>query len=386
MKTLSKLFFFCLLIGDVSGQNVEKESLANLIKTAEERHSDAILIYQDNKLITENYFRKTKSNTKIEAMSATKSIVGLAVACMLSDGILESLDTPVCKYYPEWKQGQKKLITVRHLVNMTSGLQNVANTQVEIYPSKNFVQLGLCAELSSKPGEKFEYNNKALNLMAGVFMQVTGQRMDKYIGERLFKKLEITDFSWTLDPSGNPHVMSGCQIKPSDFIKLGLLVANKGLYLGQQVITEKSIFEVLEPSKQNKTYGVLWWLDYERTISTVDEEKITEFKNANLNPEFIGKAILMKGIYYSDEEYLKKRELVFGTTAQEYITKNLNGLSFRKRDFAGDVTYRAEGFLGNYIIINPKTKMVAIRMISERSHQIKGKDDFIEFKDLVNKL
>jgi CubicO group peptidase (beta-lactamase class C family) len=113
---------------------------------------------------------------------------------------------------------------------MTSGLQNELNATIEIYPSKNFVQLGLCAELTNKPGEKFEYNNKSLNLMAGVFKKITGKRIDKYIGERLFKPLGIIDFTWGLDDAGNPHVISGCQIKPKDFAKLGLLLLNKGKY------------------------------------------------------------------------------------------------------------------------------------------------------------
>jgi CubicO group peptidase (beta-lactamase class C family) len=45
-------------------------------------------------------------------MSSTKSIVGLAVVCMLDDKLLDSLDAPVYKFYPEWNQGQRKLITI----------------------------------------------------------------------------------------------------------------------------------------------------------------------------------------------------------------------------------------------------------------------------------
>ncbi len=101
-------------------------------------------------------------------MSCTKSIVGLSVACMLNDRLIDSLDVPVAQYYPEWRQGQKQLITLRHLVNMTTGIQNNPNASIEIHPSPDFVQLALTAELSSKPGEVWSYNNKSLNLMAGI--------------------------------------------------------------------------------------------------------------------------------------------------------------------------------------------------------------------------
>ncbi len=99
-------------------------------------------------------------------MSCTNCILGLAVGCMLTDKLIDILDIPVFNYFPEWKQGQKRFITIRHLVNMTSGLQNNTNGFIEIYPSPDFVQLALCAELSNKPGEVWAYNNKSLNLMA----------------------------------------------------------------------------------------------------------------------------------------------------------------------------------------------------------------------------
>lgn len=120
--------------------------------------------------------------------------------------------------------------------DLTSGVQNYPHTGIEIYPSPDFVKLALAAELSERPGEVYRYNNKSLNLVAGIFQHVTGKRMDSYIGERLFKPLGILDYRWSLDPSGNPHMMSGCQIKPHDFVKLGMLVANEGKFDGSQII------------------------------------------------------------------------------------------------------------------------------------------------------
>ncbi|MDP9955034.1 CubicO group peptidase (beta-lactamase class C family) [Epilithonimonas hungarica] len=373
------------ILNIVYGQKIDEAKLQGLLKKAEDTHSEAVIIYQDNQLVAEKYFGIGNPDVKIEAMSCTKSIVGLSVACLLTDGLIKSLDTPIADFYPEWKQGQKQLITIRHLVNMTSGMQNNPNASVEIYPSDNFVQLALAAELSKKPGEAFEYNNKSLNLMAGVIMKITGKRMDEYIGQRLFKPLEITDYSWTLDNAGNPHVMSGCQIKPKDLIKLGLLLLNDGYYNNNQVIAKEHIAEVVAPSAQYKGYGMLWWLDYENTISTVDNEIINDLKKANIAKEFIRKVIRMKGIYRSNEDFSAKLQTVFGHNPYEYISHHLkHGLRLRKRDFSGSVIYRADGYLGNYIIVNPKHNIVAIRMISHQS--FKGdKDSFSDFaRDLVN--
>ena len=44
-------------------------------------------------------------------------IVSLAVRTLLDDGTLAGLDQPICDFYPEWRQGRKREITLRHLLN-----------------------------------------------------------------------------------------------------------------------------------------------------------------------------------------------------------------------------------------------------------------------------
>jgi CubicO group peptidase (beta-lactamase class C family) len=368
-------------------QKIQINRLDTLLKKAEETHTEALIIYQNNKPVVEKYFGNGKPDTKIETMSCTKSIVGLATACLLSDGLLDSLDTPVYVFYPEWNQGQKKNITIRHILTMTSGLQNIPNTTVEIYPSPDFVKLALAAELSEGPGEVFRYNNKSLNLMAGIIQQVTHKRMDLYIGERLFAPLDIKDYTWSLDNAGNPHVMSGCQMKPVDFLKIGQLLLNKGNFNGVQVIKEQYANDLIAPCRQYKGYGLLWWVDYEQTISVIDDEMIDGLKKAGLPNDFIEKASQMKGRYNSEEDYVSKIQAVFGNNPWQYLNETLapKKLRLRKRDYAGNITYRADGYLGNYIIVSPATNIVAIRMISNESFQTE-KDNFVNFEELVLNL
>lgn len=286
-------------------------ALEALLNRAEETNSEAIIIYKDNKLIVEKYFAKGRPDKLIETMSCTKSIVGLAIACLLADKELESLDIPVHHFYPEWNQGRKKFITVRHLATMTSGLQNVPDTRVEIYPSPDFIQLALAAELSHPPGEVWEYNNKAVNLLSGIIQKATGKRLDMYIAERIFKPIGITKFEWEVDKAGNPMIMAGCKLMPPDFVKIGLLVLNEGRYNNKEIIPKQFITEMLTPCKQYAGYGILWWID-----------------------------------------------------------------------FAGRTVYRADGYLGNYLILIPDQQIMAARMMSEDSFQSE-QDNFLEFKEMV---
>jgi len=387
MKKCLNLFWLCFITFSISNaQEISPIKLNELLKKAQETNSEAVIVYHNGHLIAENYFGLGNPDKRIESMSSTKSIVALAVACMLTDHLIDSLDIPVANYFPEWRQGQKELITIRHLMTMTSGLQNNPNAGVEIYPSPDFVQLALAAELSNKPGEVWSYNNKALNLMAGVIEKVTGKRMDIYIGERLFKPLGINDFTWSLDEVGNPHVMAGCQIKPGDFAKIGVLLLNEGKFDNEIIISEKYFSEIITPTVQYEGYGMLWWLDYEKTIYTVDDEIILKLQLAGIDEEFIKEVKKMKGIYYSVEDYSEKLNEVFGPNPGKYISEKLGpNLSLRRREFSGKVSYRADGYLGNYIIVDPNTKIVAVRMITHQSFK-EEKDNFAEFRKMVLSL
>lgn len=385
-KALLCVFILPLIFHlNAPAQAINPEKIDQLVKKAEATHTDALIIYKNDTLLKEIYWNGTHRNSRIEMMSCTKSIVGLAVVSLLDDGLIKDLDVKVADFFPEWRQGQKQYITLRHLVNMTSGLQNNANASIEIYPSPDYVQLALAAEIATKPGEYFSYNNKALNLVAGIFKKITAKRMDEYITERLFAPLEISDFTWSLDSTGNPHVMSGCQITALDFAKLGNLILSKGKYKNQRVLSEEAVTTLLTPCEKYKGYAVLWWLDYEQNASVVDEEIIAAMKNWNLDGDFIRKAEMLKGVYFQEREYIKKVESIFGSNPWGVINQHLApaNLSLRRREFIGEiVSYRADGYLGNYLIIVPHSNIVAVRMITQQNFR-GWEDNFTQFKEMV---
>jgi len=384
LKVMCVCLLFCQIGIRSFSQGIVKDKLDELIRKSESSHSSALIIYENNNLVCEHYASKARFNRPIEAMSATKSIVGLAVACLLDDGLLDHLDVPVFKYYPEWNQGNKKYITIRHLVNMTSGIQNVLSAPEEIYPAPDFVQLALAAELSDQPGTKFSYNNKSVNLLAGVIEKISGKRMDIYIGTRLFKPLDIVDFQWELDSKGNPHAMSGCLIKPADFVKIGILLLNKGRYNGRVVISEKHLSKVVEPCGQYGEYGMLWWLKYDQSVSIVDDSTIAAAMAASSIPDSTKRRILsMKGRYSTDADFEKKAFETLGDDAWRYTQDFLPGtISIRRRELKGIISYKASGYLGNYIVVDPINNIVAIRMMHSRDYNSE-QDGFFNFENLV---
>lgn len=389
MKTLRYFVAFILLsfYSGLSAQDLNKTILDSIVNQCEKTNSNALLIYQKGVLVYKNYFDKPVE--KIEAMSATKSIVSVAMGILLDKKFIDSLDQPVYTVYPEWKQGNKKLITIRHLLNHTSGLQNVTNAGVEVEVAPDIIQLALCAELDDTPGANFAYNNKSSNLLSGIIERTSGLKLDMFLSKHLFDELGITDFEWRTDDKGNPYGMAGLIIYPEDFAKIGLLMLNHGKWNGKQLISENRIKEMLTPSEKNKNYGLQWWLTYERQYYALDDAFFASIKDKtdentlHLAERLKGNYDEMKDIGIQARSIYSMEELkLVGTLMQ-----NINPSSWKIESEGEILNYGAIGYLGQDLIIVPKKNLVVVRMINAENFKKVPKNPGIQnFQKLVNEL
>jgi CubicO group peptidase (beta-lactamase class C family) len=368
---------------------LDAKALDALVRRATEADSDALVVLVDGKVVVEEYFDRPRA--PIEAMSATKSIVALAVGRLVDQRKIPSLDTPVHTFYPEWRQGKKREITVRHLLNHTSGLQNERTTDVEIYPSPDFVKLALAAEVSDDPGTRFAYNNKAVNLMAGVIEQASGKKMDVYIGEAIFAPLGITEYDWTVDETGNPHAMSGLQIHALDFARVGLLVVENGVHRGNTIVSRAFIEQAMQPGTVpgSSRCGLLWWLVPERQTISITEPLVAQWKAAGVEPEFLERVRPLVGQEFERAAFGGAHRKAFPTPEdQELWARNTWKRGLPDVDMLAHgpiVAYRAEGYLGQHLVILPSARVVAVRQ--KRADGDASKiDAMADFPELVRAL
>jgi CubicO group peptidase (beta-lactamase class C family) len=408
-QIMAVLIVVLLIPFPLTSQTIDNKSLDNLKNRAKETHSSALVIYQDDKLILNQSFDSTY--IPLNAMSATKSFANLGIGLLITDGKLKSIDEPVCNYYPEWKQGMKKEITIRQLLNHTSGMQALRTTS-EIYASPDYVQLALCAEISDTPGSKFFYNNKAVNLLAGIIQIASGMRMDEYINEKIFKPLEIKNYRWLTDSfkhnaksvedtaflkQGNPGAFADLYIRADDMAKVGLLVLHKGKWKGKQIISESWFDESLRQAQPfNSTCGLLWWLIYDPLTSyvTFDSSNIKKLQEAGINDSII---IGLKKITGRFEN----QSVLLNTIDTIQSIKRIGGsYGFQqllyKQSFFDDfytfntakssiIGYAARGYLGQYINVFPHKNLVVVRTISSKNSKL-STDKFYDFDILSYQL
>ena len=364
---------------------INPKALENLISAGKKTHSDAIVVYRNGELIGAWYSRGKAR--KIEAMSVTKSIVNLAIGLAITQGYIKSLDTPMYTFFPEWQDGQKSKITLRHILSHTSGLYT-KGPAYDIYKTDDFVKYALKADLVNEPGTNFFYNNRAVNLLAAVIEKTTTKRMDIYLGEELFKPMGINDFSWTLDKAGNPHSMSGLQIIAEDLAKLGQLVLNKGSFKDKQLI-DTSWFDLsLSPgAKFTPDHGLLWWIRRD-TVHIIDDARIGELQEIGLSEETLNKLKTIKGEYHNGKDFLGAMKKAFGSSPGKIRTElaSFGIMSPDRKEFGKINYYAADGYLGQYIYIDFDKQLVGVRMIGEHLLYNPMLDGFEDFADLMADL
>jgi CubicO group peptidase (beta-lactamase class C family) len=354
-----------LLVGTVAhAGEIDPVALGQLIAHAEDAKSDALVVMKDGKLVGEWHFGR--ADGPIETMSMTKSIVNLAIGRLVDMGKIKSIDEPVHTYFPEWRQGNKKSITIRHLLNHTSGLQAERTTNGEIYPSPDFLKLALAAELSDPPGTKFFYNNKAVAILAGIVQQASGKRMDLFVRDELLAPLGITQYDWKLDKAGNPHALAGFRVRAVDLAKIGAMLADDGVWEGKRLVSHAWMAESTKPGQAfNPSCGLLWWLLPAWRKVTIDDSVLKAWRDAKLDEAFIAKVLPMKDKVYERDGFFAELAKIFGDPkAEEWHAHTWKrGLPDGKLITGPTIAFEAQGWLGQYLIVMPKERLVAVRMV-----------------------
>jgi len=145
-------------------------------------------------------------STRIEAGSVSKQFTATAVLILVQDGKI-GLDDDVRKYIPELP-GYEKTITVRHLLNHTSGLKDwgvVASLGgwprgTRVYT--NELALNYIVKqptLNNVPGDEYLYSNSNYTLLTLIVERVSGKKLADFTQERIFKPLGMHATSWRTD-------------------------------------------------------------------------------------------------------------------------------------------------------------------------------------------
>ncbi len=232
----------------------------------------SVLLYQDEKLVLEEYFYGYTADRQQQLRSATKSVVSAVTGIAIDHGALR-LDTPALDRlhlatYAN-PDPRKARITVRDFLTMRSGLacndhsSDSPGRETVLDDQPDWIQAMYDLPQINDPGTKGFYCSGGVAVVGRTVENSTHQSLPDYADRHLFTPLGIkrTDWTWNYDLTNKDTEFSQIHLRPRDMLKLGILYAGGGTWHGKRLVSRAWVEASLgnQSSVDNTEYGYFWW-------------------------------------------------------------------------------------------------------------------------------
>lgn len=239
----------------------------------------ALLIKQGNSIILENYDHGGSPIQRSPAFSMTKSLCGLMAMAGDADRIF-SLDERVSDTIFEWREDPLKArITVRQLLNQTSGLASGYNAlYAQWVPDKGRIAIHVARQ--HPPGAGFLYAPSHWEAFEEFLRRkLKSQRTTPlaYLRRKVLVVCGVDTTGWRTDRSGNPYFSTGAMLTARQLIKAGDFLLNSGRWSFSQLGGCRSKLEALRAGTlANPMYSMGFWLNRASQVPGVEEVAIEQ--------------------------------------------------------------------------------------------------------------
>lgn len=250
----------------LSGQRtIGSAALKVALSYVNERNTRAFIIWHKGAKQVEQYFGSGTNETLFASGSLAKPLAVLAIGRAMKLGFIDSLDQPAADFFPEWRGTNKAAITIRHLLDMRSGLlaqailpqpeQHISN-RAFLHPAHDEILLN-DYPLIYPPGTRYDYVNANLDFVAILIERATGTPYQTFISNQLLKPIGARGGQFWLNRPGGIAHSACCSFFPADtYLRLALLVKDQGRWKAQKLVAETFIREMQTPTLQNQNAGM----------------------------------------------------------------------------------------------------------------------------------
>jgi CubicO group peptidase (beta-lactamase class C family) len=257
-------------------QGMSSDRLARLVEFGGSNNMDSLLVTRHGRIVLEATYAPFRAGLKHRINSSTKAVISTLVAMAIRDGKLDSTDRRVLEFFADRTianlDERKKAITIRHLLDMTSGLEwseglDGFRSFIAMERSSDWQQFILDQPMSTAPGTVFYYDSGNSHLLSAILTRVTGKSALDYARETLFGPLGIEDVMWRADPQGVSGGGAGLYMHPRDMAKIGYLYLRGGVWEGKQILpaswieaVRKADIDMRESWTKDLRYGSQFWV------------------------------------------------------------------------------------------------------------------------------
>jgi CubicO group peptidase (beta-lactamase class C family) len=235
-----------------------------------------LLVLKDGKIALETYQLGNRENTRWMSMSVVKSITATLIGAAIKDGHIQSIDDPVTRYLPELSASAYDGVTVRNVLQMTSGVswdetytdpQSDRRRMLEVQLSQRAGGvLALMAKLprAAMPGTRWNYSTGETHVAGALLRAAVRKPLADYLSERIWARFGMeSDATWWLESQDGLEVGgSGLSATLRDYGRFGLFLLGGGKAGGEQILPDDWVKNAGSPkivSGQPVDYGYMLW-------------------------------------------------------------------------------------------------------------------------------
>jgi CubicO group peptidase (beta-lactamase class C family) len=242
-----------------------------------EQDTLSLLIVHKGEIIHERYAAGIDMHTRTRTWSTAKSIAVTLIGMLVDEGKM-ALDSPLAI---EWlppvlspETDPRHAITLRHVLNMSSGLDPVDSFGMEYATGSGLAYWAGASSVDGarrrglirEPGTFWDYENYDTLLAVYAMKRTLGDEKTywEFPRKALLDKLGMHNTLLSTDRFGDFIFSSQVYTNARDLARFGLLYQQDGMWMGERLLSEKWIDFVRTPAPasapHNYFYGGQWWL------------------------------------------------------------------------------------------------------------------------------
>jgi CubicO group peptidase (beta-lactamase class C family) len=234
-----------------AAERLDAAALQAAADYAEKQQSRALVVTRHGYIVFEKYWQGSNLDTVVESAGLGRVVAALAAGVAISDRKIGWPDEPIGYLIPAWSKDPRGEITVRNLLQMSSGLGSSTSPY-----STNIIGRYLNLPSEAPPGTRWLDQGVDPDLLAYVIRKATGQPYAEYLSQAIWARIGAGDASIWLDgPGGDAHVDAGFFARQGDWLRVAELLLQNGNYQGDEVIVPRWVPQLLQPAKSNPNYG-----------------------------------------------------------------------------------------------------------------------------------
>ncbi|HAH55592.1 MAG TPA: serine hydrolase [Flavobacterium sp.] len=227
----------------------KQSAVQPLLDYLELKHSKSFIILVNGRIVIEQYFNGHSATSPWYWASAGKTLTSTVTGIAQQEGLI-NINNKVSDYigtgWTSMPLVKENLITNKHLLTMTSGIEDIANGD-DVTPAK--------LTYKADAGTRWAYHNVYVKLQ-DVIAQASGQSWSNYFNSKLRDKIGMTG-AWIQVDNNSVYYST-----TRSMARFGLLALNKGKWESTTILNETYFNEATNTSQNiNLGYGYLWWLN-----------------------------------------------------------------------------------------------------------------------------